>query len=74
MNDIQIRTEFITLGQFLKLANCASTGGHAKIMLAENMVKINGEDEARRGRKLYPGNVVSVDGCGEFLIVSSQEA
>ncbi|EPY08557.1 RNA-binding protein S4 [Paenibacillus sp. E194] len=74
MNDIQIRTEFITLGQFLKLANCASTGGHAKIMLAENMVKVNGEDEARRGRKLYPGNVVSVDGCGEFLIVSSQEA
>lgn len=74
MNDIQIRTEFITLGQFLKLANCASTGGHAKIMLTENMVKVNGEDEARRGRKLYPGNVVSVDGCGEFLIVSSQEA
>lgn len=74
MNDIEIRTEFITLGQFLKLANCASTGGHAKIMLAENMVKVNGEDEARRGRKLYPGNVVIVDGCGEFRIVSSQEA
>lgn len=74
MNDIEIRTEFITLGQFLKLANYASTGGHAKIMLAENMVKVNGEDEARRGRKLYPGNVVTVDGCGEFRIVSSQEA
>lgn len=74
MNDIEIRTEFITLGQFLKLANCASTGGHAKIMLVENMVKVNGENEVRRGRKLYPGNIIAVEDCGQFRIVFSQEA
>ncbi|MCE5172493.1 S4 domain-containing protein YaaA [Paenibacillus profundus] len=72
MNDIKVSTEYITLGQFLKLANCASTGGHAKVMLAEAMVKVNSEDEARRGRKLYAGDVVSVEGCGTFRIVPAQ--
>lgn len=73
MKKIRIQTEFITLSQFLKLVNCASTGGHAKTMLLTNQVKVNGANETRRGRKLYPGNVVTVNNCGEFYIVSYEE-
>ncbi|CAH8767853.1 S4 domain-containing protein YaaA [Paenibacillus thiaminolyticus] len=74
MNEITIHTEYITLGQFLKLADCASTGGHAKVILAENQVKVNGEPESRRGRKLYAGDTVNVEGCGAFRVTAAQEA
>ncbi|MBE6134187.1 MAG: S4 domain-containing protein YaaA [Erysipelotrichaceae bacterium] len=59
--------EFITLNEFLKLANIISTGGQAKWYLQENEVYINDELENRRGRKLYPGMKVRVEGS-TFLI------
>lgn len=52
----------ITLGQFLKYRNVVSSGGEAKMMLREADVKVNGEPERRRGRKLKPGDTVEVDG------------
>ena len=55
---ISISTEFITLGQFLKLADIIRSGGEAKFYLQEHKVVINGEVDQRRGRKLYPGDVV----------------
>ncbi|MGN7169041.1 S4 domain-containing protein YaaA [Paenibacillus cellulositrophicus] len=72
MNKIVIHSEYIKLDQFLKLANCVSTGGMAKALLAENMVTVNGDPEDRRGRKLYPGDQVKVTDCGEFVV--AQEA
>lgn len=75
MKDIAISTDktpYIQLGQFLKLAGCASTGGHAKIMLTEEAVRVNGEVDTRRGRKLYPNDTVDIDGCGSFRVI--QEA
>lgn len=53
---------YITLQQFLKLKDIISSGGEAKFFLAENDVRVNDETEKRRGRKLYPGDVVTVKG------------
>ena len=68
MKEIAIQTEYITLGQFLKLSDCISTGGQAKFFLQENEVLINGEADNRRGRKLYAGDKVEVEGCGAFTV------
>ena len=60
---LPITAEFITLGQFLKAVNVIGTGGEAKFYLAENAVKVNGEPEQRRGRKLRPGDLVIAPGA-----------
>jgi S4 domain protein YaaA len=70
MKEIPIWSEYITLGQLLKLANVISNGAEAKGYLAEVMPLVNGEDENRRGKKLYPGDKIQLpDGLG-FSIVS----
>jgi len=70
MKTIGISTEYITLGQFLKLADCIGTGGEAKFFLQEAEVLVNGEPDNRRGRKLRPGDVVDVSGCGKFTVAT----
>lgn len=65
---IKLDTEFITLGQFLKLADVIQTGGMAKWFLSENEIFINGEQDQRRGRKLRVGDKVRIAGFGEFVI------
>jgi len=59
---VKIDTEYIKLDSFLKLANLASSGGEAKMFIIDRMVKVNGEIETRRGRKLYAGDRVEVNG------------
>ncbi|PYI52379.1 S4 domain-containing protein YaaA [Paenibacillus flagellatus] len=68
MKPIEITTDYITLGQFLKLADCISTGGQAKPFLAETSVLVNGELDNRRGRKLYANDRVEVEGFGTFVV------
>ena len=51
---------FITLGVLLKITGIIDTGGQAKYFLAENKVLVNGEEDNRRGRKLYHGDVIEV--------------
>lgn len=68
MKTIDISTDYITLGQFLKLADCISTGGEAKRFLLERSVLVNDEPENRRGRKLYPGDRVKVEAVGSFAV------
>ena len=60
--EITIYSEYITLGQFLKLADIIQTGGEAKSFLAQNKVVIDGEEDNRRGRKLRGGEIVEVLG------------
>lgn len=67
MNEITISSEFITLTQFLKLANFISSGGEAKFFLSTEYIEVNGEEENRRGKKLYPGDVVKVQDS-EYVI------
>ncbi len=50
------------LDQFLKYHNLAETGGEAKARVQAGEVRVNGEVETRRGRKLQPGDVVELDG------------
>ncbi|MEW9053334.1 MAG: S4 domain-containing protein YaaA [Neobacillus sp.] len=65
---IQLETEYITLGQFLKLADVIQSGGMAKWFLSENEIFINGEQDQRRGRKLRAGDKIQIAGFGDFLI------
>ncbi|HZG84906.1 S4 domain-containing protein YaaA [Paenibacillus sp.] len=69
MKPVKIATEYITLGQMLKLSDCIDSGGQAKAFLAETAIRVNGEPDNRRGRKLYRGDRVLVEGHGEFEIV-----
>ena len=67
-SEIAITTEFITLGQFLKLADIISQGGEAKAYLATHEVKVNGEPDNRRGRKLRNGDeVLLVEGLFRII-------
>ncbi|MBM7704225.1 S4 domain-containing protein YaaA [Metabacillus iocasae] len=70
MKEIQISTEFITLGQFLKLADIIQTGGMVKWFLSEHEVYVNGELDDRRGRKLRVNDTVEVPGVGAFIVIS----
>ncbi|WNF33174.1 S4 domain-containing protein YaaA [Aeribacillus composti] len=65
---IQIKGEYITLGQFLKLADVIQTGGMAKWFLQEHEVLVNSEREQRRGRKLRDGDIVEVKEIGIFIV------
>lgn len=56
-----IRTEWIRLDQFLKLAHAVSGGGEAKVRVQQGDVRVNDEAETRRGRKLRPGDAVEID-------------
>ena len=68
MKKIVIHSEYIKLDQFLKLSECVPTGGMAKALLQEQAIKVNGEVEERRGRKLYPGDQIEVEGAGSFEV------
>jgi ribosome-associated protein len=50
----------ITLGQALKASNLVGSGGEAKVLIQGGEVRVNGEVETRRGRKLKGGDVVEV--------------
>ncbi|WP_102348059.1 S4 domain-containing protein YaaA [Bacillus sp. Marseille-P3661] len=69
--EVSISTEYITLGQFLKLAGILDTGGAVKWFLSEHDVFVNGEKENRRGKKLVNGDTVTV--AGETFQVVSQK-
>lgn len=59
--DVRIRGETISLGQLLKLQGLVDSGAEVKAFLATVPVRVNGEREARRGRKLRVGDVVQVN-------------
>lgn len=62
METIHIRDEFIKLGQALKLAGLVDSGVEAKHAVQDGLVKVNGETEYQRGKKLFPGDVFSFEG------------
>lgn len=62
MESIQIRDEFIKLGQALKLAGLVESGVEAKEVITSGKVKVNGEVELQRGKKIVDGSVVEYDG------------
>ncbi len=58
MESISIHTEYIRLDALLKYAALAPTGGEAKMLIADGLVSVNGEECRQRGRKIYPGDLV----------------
>nr|WP_294677654.1 RNA-binding S4 domain-containing protein [uncultured Blautia sp.] len=60
--EIKIRDEFIKLGQALKLAGVVEDGVEAKYAINDGLVKVNGEVDTRRGRKIHVGDVISYEG------------
>lgn len=60
--EIKLNKEFITLGQLLKVTDFISSGGEAKFMVNELNISVNGVRENRRGRKLFSGDVVIIEG------------
>ena len=61
MSKLKITTPYITLQQLLKIENVISSGGEAKYYLMEHEVFVNDELENRRGRKLYPGDIIKIN-------------
>lgn len=62
MEILKLRDEFIKLGQALKAVGYVNSGTRAKEVIIDGLVKVNGEIDTRRGRKLYDGDIVQYDG------------
>lgn len=62
MREIRATGEFIRLDQLMKLADMVGGGGEAKVVVQDGRVKVNGEVDTRRGKKLRTGDVVEYEG------------
>ncbi len=62
MNEIKINTDIIKLDAFLKWANIASMGSEAKFYIQEGEIKVNGNIEMQRGKKLTKGDIIEFKG------------
>lgn len=62
MDTLYLKDDFIKLGQALKAAGLCESGVDAKFAVQDGLVKVNGEVEERRGRKLYDGDNVEFEG------------
>lgn len=71
MEEIRFDSEYITLGQLLKMTDTISSGGMAKWFLSEHEVFVNGEVEDRRGRKVRHEDVINIPGVGRFKVVDA---
>lgn len=69
MEEIKISSEFIKLDQLLKFSNLVENGADAKYLVQNGFVKLNGEVETRRGKKLFGGEIIEVDFEGQYFCV-----
>lgn len=66
MDELKIKTPFIKLDSLLKFSGIAADGTDAKYLISEGCVKVNGETELRRGRKIYPDYEIKVEYEGQI--------
>jgi ribosome-associated protein len=69
--EIPIETDNIKLQQFLKWANIVESGGIAKLLIQEGKIKVNGEVEYKRGRRLVNGDTVEINGYSKFKVITT---
>lgn len=62
MEVIHLKEDYIKLGQALKAANLVDSGGEAKAVIQDGLVRVNGEADTRRGKKLVAGDLVEYNG------------
>jgi ribosome-associated protein len=65
---VPVHGAYIELQQLLKRLDIVQSGGEVKIFLAETEIIVNGDYESRRGRKLYPGDILVIEGIGTIEI------
>lgn len=65
---IEISTDYIKLGQFMKLAGIITNGGESKNLISDGLIKVNDMVEYARGKKLFPGDIVNFEGK-EYVVV-----
>lgn len=70
MEKIVITTEYIKLDSFLKLSGAAATGGEGKLLIEDGMVAVNGEICTQRGKKLRPGDIVTVTDGSTYEVIA----
>ncbi len=68
MTEIKISTEYIKLDQILKYTGVCFDGAEAKEVIKEGLVKVNGELELRRGRKLYKDDEIEIEAENENIL------
>lgn len=72
MEKITIHTENIQLDQLLKWAGIVESGGQVKLMLEDELIKVNGNVETARRRRLYDGDIVELQGVGSWQVAVNQ--
>ena len=72
--EIAIWSEYITLGQLLKMIDFVSSGSDVKIVLAGGNFTVNGEAESRRGRKLRPGDLITMPDGSKIIVLPPSPA
>ena len=69
--EFKMRTPVIDLLQLLKATGYAATGGEGKMLVDDGMISVNGTEEFRRRRKLYPGDSIVIDEQVTILVQSA---
>ncbi len=69
MEEIKLESDYIKLDQFLKFCGMAQTGGQAKMMIADGLVKVNGEITRQRGKKIRKNDKIIVDEEHLFIVI-----
>lgn len=69
-DDMKKNESYITLGQYLKVMDYVQSGGEAKHLIHTFTILVNDEPENRRGRKLYPGDTVIINGNSHVVDIS----
>jgi S4 domain protein YaaA len=72
MEKIQITDQYITLGQLLKITNLFDSGGFIKNYLRDEGVYVNQKLEHRRGRKLYPNDIIQIGEAHTFIVYAQE--
>lgn len=72
INLVEITTEYIELNKFLKFENLVESGGHAKLVIADGQVRLNGKVEIKTRKKVRDGDIVTLAG-DQYKIVVVQE-
>jgi ribosome-associated protein YbcJ (S4-like RNA binding protein) len=68
-----IKTDYITLGKFIKFINVVDSGGMVKAILEEYVIYVNDLKENRRGKKLYPGDKIMIKNIGTYRISKNED-
>ncbi|MDD4599749.1 hypothetical protein SDC9_04254 [bioreactor metagenome] len=70
MQEITISTPYINLDQLLKWAGIIDTGGQIKPMLEDGLIKLNRLTVSQRRKKIYPGDIIDIEGVGTYKIIA----